>query len=87
MWHLDIPSVCPVPPLSCSGPGGNNAPIEAHNPRDNISVSPGKGAKQVSLVGAGSLLYSKTGKTSGMEQEVRRAQETCSCWGQSGGRG
>lgn len=58
------------PPCSYSGRGGNNAPIEAHFPKDNISVSTGTEAKQVSLVGAESLLYSSRGKTSEMRPGV-----------------
>lgn len=62
------------PPCSYSGRGGNNAPIEAHFPKDNISVSTGTEAKQVSLVGAESLLYSSRGKTSEMRPRIPRRE-------------
>ena len=52
-------------------------------------MSPRTGAKQVSLVGAGSLFYSKRGRISG-RSKVQRAEisplETCSLWGQGRGR-
>ena len=56
VWHLGHSQSLSCPSLILLGQGGNNAPIDAHTPRDNISVSPGTGAKQVSLVGVGSLL-------------------------------
>lgn len=71
VWHLGHSQSLSCPSLILLGQGGNNAPIDAHTPGDNISVSPGTGAKQVSLVGVGSLLYNRRGRTSGTEQEVQ----------------
>ena len=82
VWHLGHSQSLSCPSLILLGQSGNNAPIDAHTPRDNISMSPGTGAKQVSLVGVGSLLYSMRGRTSGMEQEVQGAEVSL---GDSGG--
>ena len=71
VWHLGHSQSLSCPSLILLGPGGNNAPIDVHTPRDNISVSPGTGAKQVSLWGLGACSTAREAGPEGWSEGSR----------------